>query len=75
LYIDDNFYIIFNAHYEDLEFQIPIERYGTTWMKAIDTGEGFVSDENSLKIISDSGTIIVEGRSVVVLKQPKFLKK
>jgi isoamylase len=75
LYIDDNFYIIFNGHYEDLEFQIPVERYGTGWMKAINTAEGFVSDENSLNTISDSGSLIVEGRSVLVLKQPKFLKK
>jgi isoamylase len=58
-----------------LEFQIPVERYGTKWMKVIDTAEGLVSDDEFIKYYFRYGTIMIEGRSVLVLKQPKFLKK
>ncbi|RQP17852.1 MAG: glycogen debranching enzyme GlgX, partial [Parapedobacter sp.] len=36
--VDDNFYLIFNAHYEGLEFVLPKKKkYGRVWEKVIDT--------------------------------------
>lgn len=35
--MDDNFYIMFNAHFEPLEFQLPEEKYGDKWTVIWDT--------------------------------------
>jgi glycogen operon protein len=66
---DDNFYIIFNAHHESLRYKIPVRRYGKNWFKIIDTAANFIEDEYSAKLGSKV-SVTVEGRSVVVLKQP-----
>jgi len=36
---DDNFYMIFNAHHEEIEYQLPNDQYGKEWVIVIDTGE------------------------------------
>jgi glycogen operon protein len=66
--IDDSFYIIFNAFHGPLSFSLPGRKYGDTWMKVIDTSEGYISEEGIHFKAEDE--IKVEGRSVVVLKQP-----
>lgn len=67
--IDDSFYIIFNAHYEALNFVLPQERYGKEWVKVLDTHENFV--EEKAEHFQAGQSIIVESRSVVLLKQTK----
>ena len=70
--IDDNFYIIFNAYYEPLQYKLPFEKYGDHWVKVIDTATGLMSEESFVKEYDSKDTVAVDGRSVVVLKQPKF---
>ena len=65
---DDSFYIIFNAHHEPLEFKLPARKYGTNWVKVIDTSSSSVADENEY---SPRETITAESRSIIVLRKPK----
>ncbi|MEJ8756947.1 glycogen debranching protein GlgX [Pontibacter sp. H259] len=72
--IDDDFYVIFNAHHDPIKFKLPPKKYGTQWTKLIDTTTGKVEEEG--KMYSAGKTIEVGGRSVVLLhsetvKNPK----
>ena len=63
--IDDNFYLIFNAHTEGLDYKMPEEAYGSLWQLIIDTRQAEDPDQLEYK----PGDIIhVEGRSVVLLQ-------
>jgi isoamylase len=64
---DDNFYLIFNAHYDGLDFALPLERYGGGWRKVIDTSADYVSEEG--EPLDGAATVHVFGRTVMVLKQ------
>jgi len=66
--VDNSFYIIFNAHHDYLPFVLPEKKYGHKWLKVIDTDEGYVGETGVAYGPQD--TIEVEGRSVVVLKEP-----
>jgi isoamylase len=66
---DNSFYIIFNAYEGELGYVLPSEEFGSTWMKVIDTHENFFEEEDG-KIFAPGETITVQGRSVVVLKEP-----
>ena len=65
---DDSFVLMFNAHYEDIEFRIPPQKFGAKWEVLIDTTEplgypvGFAPAEAE-------GTLTVPARSTIVLKQ------
>jgi glycogen operon protein len=37
--VDDNFYIIFNAHFGPLDFKLPPASYGKVWKKVCDTAD------------------------------------
>jgi len=37
--VDDSFYILFNAHYEQLTFRLPTCPWGDVWEKMLDTNE------------------------------------
>ena len=64
---DDSFYLMFNAHHDTVIFRLPGEKYGNPWEKAIDSHEGFVSEEG-LKKYEAGEDVYVEGRSVVLLR-------
>ena len=66
--VDDSFYVIFNAHYEPLEYALPSEKYGKDWKKILDTFAGDVGEGQSFK---PGDRLTVEGRSIVVLQNPK----
>lgn len=64
---DDHFYVIFNAHYEDIDYKLPEKKYGKEWTKILDTSNAQLKDEGQYK----PGDIIkVEGRSTVLLHAP-----
>lgn len=64
--IDDNFYLIFNAHTEAIGYKLPSAEYCKEWEVAIDTAS---FDQSEPKQFYKSGeTIQVDGRSVVLLK-------
>jgi glycogen operon protein len=63
--IDDNFYMLFNAHYEALNFTLPGAAWGELWVKELATEIGWVEKEESFKA---GDRIRVEARSLVVLR-------
>lgn len=65
---DDHFYIIFNAHYESLEYKLPPAKYGKQWSKILDTHTNFIGDSNE-KYTAEQ-VLVVEGRSVIILHHP-----
>jgi glycogen operon protein len=67
--IDNNFYIVFNAYDGELPYALPPEEFGSTWSKVIDTHESFFCEESG-QSFSAGETITVQGRSVIVLKEP-----
>jgi glycogen operon protein len=59
---------MFNAHDQDIEFVLPTDKYGKTWVKMIDTPEAMMfPNEDRQKRSGDS--IIVKGLSVLVLQE------
>ncbi len=64
---DENFYLMFNAHDDFIDYQLPKERYGKEWIKVLDTSVDSVNEAASRHFTSE--TVRVEGRSVVLLKQ------
>jgi isoamylase len=64
---DDSFILCFNAHYETIEFSLPVEFQKQEWRIVIDTKEPrFVQEE---QIFKGEQTIPVVARSVVVLRR------
>ncbi|MCA1784780.1 MAG: glycogen debranching enzyme, partial [Desulfobacteraceae bacterium] len=63
--IDDNFYLIFNADHKSLQFVLPGPDYGASWLKELDTRTGWLEEP---KILQAGDTIMVEARSLVVLR-------
>jgi glycogen operon protein len=64
--LDDDFYLIFNAHHEPLDFRLPPEKYGDDWIRVLDTHEGYIQEDGPVSPAND--TVRVEGRSVVLFK-------
>jgi glycogen operon protein len=64
--LDDHFLFLFNAHHEPITFKLPGEKYGSGWEKVLDTAQPN-AEEDSFE--ADAG-IPVEGRSLVLLRQP-----
>lgn len=65
--IDESFYVIFNAYHAELEYILPPKKYGTAWVKILDTFENIIDEvEDTYKA---KEAIIVQGRSIVLLKQ------
>jgi glycogen operon protein len=64
--VDENFYIIFNAHYEALPYTLPPAKYCKHWHKVIDTSYGFDGNER----FEAGSDLTVQGRSIVVLTGP-----
>ncbi|QHS56863.1 glycogen debranching protein GlgX [Mucilaginibacter sp. 14171R-50] len=65
---DDNFYIMFNAHHEAIEYTLPGVLAHKTWQIVLDTN----NDEVLEQTLNKDEKISVEGRSVVVLRNKLF---
>ena len=65
--VDDSFYVIFNAHEEPLNFSLPPKKYSRSWTRILDTSQERIEDSGEFR---GGESIRVEGRSVVLLKQP-----
>ncbi len=61
----DNFYVIFNAHFEPLGFTLPEKKWGACWTVELDTHIGWTTDGDQYKAGSE---IMIESRSLVVLR-------
>jgi glycogen operon protein len=75
LIIDDSFYVIFNAYHESLNYHLPSKKYGTKWTKILDTSKSTFKEEYECSTCNADEEITVEGRSIVILKHPKFQHK
>ncbi|MFO7655010.1 MAG: glycogen debranching protein GlgX [Candidatus Krumholzibacteriia bacterium] len=62
---DASFYLMLNAHYEPLSFELPGSRWGHVWRRELDTSVGWL-DEDDYHGPGDA--IEVTGRSLVVLR-------
>ena len=62
---DDNFYVIFNAHHEGLDYKLPPEAYGAEWRIALNTD--YAGDQERRTYLPQE-RIHVAGRSLLILK-------
>lgn len=65
---DDSFILMFNAHYEEIEFTLPPRGFGVRWQLLVDTTEE-IGYPIEASIIEAKGTITVPARATMVLKQ------
>ena len=65
--IDDNFYIIFNAHHEPLDYKLPHSEYAQNWKVLLNTTK---DDPEDTEQFNAGETINIDARSVVVLHCP-----
>jgi isoamylase len=64
--LDQSFYLIFNAHWEPVEFVLPPEKWGQSWTRVLDTRNGDAPAGNEWQ--RSAGTKInIESRSLVVM--------
>jgi glycogen operon protein len=63
---DDSFLLLFNAHYEDLEFRIPQESFGPGWSTVLDTAVNGEEEEDG-QVVRPGDAVTVCARSVRVL--------
>jgi isoamylase len=66
--VDDSFYIIFNAAHHGLDYKLPDKKFGSTWIKIIDTSLNQV--DVPTQILNAGDIIHVPDRSVILLKHP-----
>jgi glycogen operon protein len=62
---DDNFFLIFNAHSEPVDFALPPAEFGNPWIKIIDTTVGDLFKDD--KLYKASEIVRAEGSSIIVL--------
>jgi glycogen operon protein len=67
---DDSFYLMFNGHFEPVDFILPEKKWGEKWFKILDTSieEGFIEEKSPEYSAGDS--VVVDARSVVLLRLP-----
>ena len=65
--LDASFYLIFNAHWEPVEFALPPEKWGQNWNRVVDTSN---EEPNEDATQYAAGTRIkIESRSLVVMQR------
>ena len=69
--VDNDFILIFNAHYEPIMFTLPDERYGRKWQLVVDT-----HNPNGPELSYEAGFMITaQSRSFLMLMSAKKPKK
>jgi glycogen operon protein len=69
--IDDSFLVLFNAHYEDIQFTLPSADYGPWWSIILDTAEDDGGGHAEGGDAYSPGELVhVVARSMVVLRRP-----
>lgn len=63
--IDDSFLVIFNAHHETVQFNLPATKFGTEWLVELCTGPEWEPDT----AVTAQTPLEVCGRSVLVLRR------
>jgi glycogen operon protein len=68
--VDDDFYLVFNASHESVEFTIPDERFGKRWRRDIDTaalGDGKPHDHDH--VFEPGESFEMHPRSLIVMRR------
>jgi glycogen operon protein len=65
--VDDSFFLLFNAHFEPIEFTLPEGAFGESFEVVVDTAVPVPGVEE--RRAKPGGSLPVEARSVVVLKR------
>jgi isoamylase len=65
--LDDSFYIIFNAHHDELPFILPPENYGNEWKVVLNTA----SNEEG-QLYKAATPVTAAGRSVILLMKEEI---
>jgi glycogen operon protein len=66
--LDQSFYLIFNAHWEPVEFVLPAEIWGQSWTRVLDTRNGDAPAEDNWQ--RAAGTKMnIESRTLVVMSR------
>ena len=63
---DDSFYLLFNAHYEELPCQLPGAAWGEQWLLELDTVQGWLDEPRALP---SGAEFTAAPRSLVVLRR------
>jgi glycogen operon protein len=64
--VDDSFYLLFNSHHETMTFRLPDEKWGGSWIKIMDTADGFFSEDKDGESFGGGAEVQVQGRSVLL---------
>ena len=64
--VDDSFLMLFNAHYDTVDFTAPPDEFAESWLVELDTAAPIEDEERTLK---PGAVLAVEGRSLVVLRR------
>ncbi len=65
--LDDDFYVLFNAHHEPITFRLPSEHWGKRWEKVLDTSQGVLERRGTVLEALDH--IDVPGFALIVLQE------
>jgi glycogen operon protein len=65
--IDDTFYLLFNAHHEDVGFKMPHDQWGQRWWKVLDTVDALLEEKE--EVFETGGEVAVQAPSVVLMKR------
>ena len=66
-FVDDHFFLAFNAHHEPLDFTLPSSDYAQAWTVVLDTAE---MGEVQPTEVKPGDTVHVDARAIVVLRAP-----
>ena len=67
---DDSFIVVFNAHYEDIDFTVPPVEYGSWWSMLLDTADDAGGSSSPGDTYSPGDQVPVAPRSLVILRRP-----
>jgi glycogen operon protein len=65
--VDDTFYLLFNAHYETVNFRLPDRKWGQSWSAALDTADGPVEERE--EAFQSGQELPVQAHSMVVMRR------
>jgi isoamylase len=65
--VDDSFLVIFHAHHEDQAIKLPNKRWGSAWIRVLDTERGFAHDDRERYAADTELTVLA--RSIWVLRR------